>query len=117
LYGTLINSSVILGSSYPCDQIAAFRQQFTIPIRQIPQNPCEINPAIFTTPKKDVTGNDDDASLDRGTTANGTASHLTHLLGETKEDGGKIKSKLPRTDPFNVSVTPICAMIFPSSPR
>jgi len=31
----------------------------------------------------------------------GTASHLTHLLGETKEDGGKIKSKLPRTDPFN----------------
>jgi len=47
-------------------------------------------------------GNDDDASLDRGTTANGHRQppNAFALLGETKEDGGKIKSKLPRTDPF-----------------
>jgi len=53
-----------------------------------------------------ASGNDDDASLDRETTANGHRQppNALALLGETKEDGGKLKSKLPRTDPFKIVI-------------
>jgi len=98
-------TTILKNQTTTSDQSAAFRQQFTTPFRQIPQNPCEINPAVFTTPKKDVTGNDDDASMNRGTTANGHRQppNTLALLVETKEDGGKIKSKLPITDPFMIA--------------
>jgi len=39
-------------------------------------------------------------SQERGLTRDRPLSALA-LLGETKEDGGKIKSILPRTDPFS----------------